>query len=270
MDCERTSSQCGMAEDIQVSCHVLLSTPSGTPSYPLPPLTVLTYPHQSSPPHPGLPQLPPETYHYLVHALLSLQRSAPNPYPLNHPSASSVPSPDYGYSWQPDTLPLALAHPLAGQASFHPTDLSILLPHLTAPPSIGSSQLTSSPTTVSPAQEQDDAVSVTEDKRRRNTVASARFRIKKKLKTLNLERSVADLTGRTEELEREATDLRRENAWLKEIVLLKGRNLSGLNFAQAPAPGYQPHEDQDDDCALTGSRPESTTQRRGKGKDKNN
>jgi len=49
----------------------------------------------------------------------------------------------------------------------------------------------------------------------------ARFRIKKKLKTVNLERSISDLTGRAEDLEREAADLRRENGWLKEIVMLK-------------------------------------------------
>jgi len=39
---------------------------------------------------------------------------------------------------------------------------------------------------------------------------------------------VADLTGRTEELEREAADLRRENGWLKEIILLKSRNVGGF------------------------------------------
>ncbi|KDQ54812.1 hypothetical protein JAAARDRAFT_105377, partial [Jaapia argillacea MUCL 33604] len=58
-----------------------------------------------------------------------------------------------------------------------------------------------------------------EDKRRRNTAASARFRIKKKQKVLNLERTVSDLTGRAEDLEREATELRRENGWLKEIIM---------------------------------------------------
>ncbi|KAF9243897.1 hypothetical protein BU15DRAFT_7434, partial [Melanogaster broomeanus] len=57
-----------------------------------------------------------------------------------------------------------------------------------------------------------------EDKRRRNTAASARFRIKKKQRSVNLERTVTDLTGRAEELEREAADLRRRNGWLKEIV----------------------------------------------------
>lgn len=58
----------------------------------------------------------------------------------------------------------------------------------------------------------------------------ARFRIKKKLRALNLERSVSDLTGRAEELEREAAELRRENGWLKEIVMLKGSRLSGIDL----------------------------------------
>ncbi|KAI9511785.1 hypothetical protein F5148DRAFT_953856, partial [Russula earlei] len=57
-----------------------------------------------------------------------------------------------------------------------------------------------------------------EEKRRRNTAASARFRVKKKVKTFNLERTVSDLTGRVDDLEQEAADLRRENVWLKEIV----------------------------------------------------
>jgi hypothetical protein len=56
----------------------------------------------------------------------------------------------------------------------------------------------------------------------------ARFRIKKKQKNLNLERTVSDLTSRAEELEKEATNLRRENSWLKEMVIMKGRrNMTG-------------------------------------------
>jgi hypothetical protein len=51
----------------------------------------------------------------------------------------------------------------------------------------------------------------------------ARFRIKKKQRALKLELTVSDLTCRAAELEREATNLRRENTWLKEIVILKGR-----------------------------------------------
>ncbi|KAI1797540.1 hypothetical protein LXA43DRAFT_980953 [Ganoderma leucocontextum] len=73
-----------------------------------------------------------------------------------------------------------------------------------------------------------DGAVITEDKRRRNTAASARFRIKKKQWTLNLERTIGDLSGRVEELEREASELRRENGWLKEIVMLKSKRLAGI------------------------------------------
>jgi len=37
-----------------------------------------------------------------------------------------------------------------------------------------------------------------------------------------LERSLSDLKGRAKDLEGEAAELRRENGWLKEIVVLKG------------------------------------------------
>lgn len=43
---------------------------------------------------------------------------------------------------------------------------------------------------------------------------------------MHLERAVSDLTSRAEELEKEATNLRRENSWLKKMVMMKGkRNL---------------------------------------------
>lgn len=73
-----------------------------------------------------------------------------------------------------------------------------------------------------------DTVAIVEDKRRRNTAASARFRIKKKQWTLNLERTISDLSGRVQELEGEASELRRENGWLKEIVMLKSKRLQGV------------------------------------------
>lgn len=99
----------------------------------------------------------------------------------------------------------------------------------------------------SPPQQADvpgeDPVAIAEDKRRRNTAASgetnfllrqqmslkhmayrtARFRIKKKQWTLNLERTISDLSSRVQELEVEAAELRRENGWLKEIVMLKSK-----------------------------------------------
>lgn len=46
---------------------------------------------------------------------------------------------------------------------------------------------------------------------------------------------MSDLTGRAEELEREASDLRRENGWLKEIVMLKGAHFAASNIAHRDA-----------------------------------
>ncbi|KAF7311603.1 BZIP domain-containing protein [Mycena kentingensis (nom. inval.)] len=63
------------------------------------------------------------------------------------------------------------------------------------------------------------ATSVAEDKRRRNTAASARFRLKKKEREAALEMRAKELEGRVNELERECEGLRRENGWLKGLVV---------------------------------------------------
>lgn len=62
-------------------------------------------------------------------------------------------------------------------------------------------------------------VSSSEDKRRRNTAASARFRLKKKEREAALEGKAKELEGRVNELERECEGLRRENGWLKGLVV---------------------------------------------------
>ncbi|RPD52828.1 hypothetical protein L227DRAFT_558375 [Lentinus tigrinus ALCF2SS1-6] len=58
-----------------------------------------------------------------------------------------------------------------------------------------------------------------EDKRRRNTAASARFRLKKKEREAALERKAKELEVRVSELEKECEALRRENGWLKGLVV---------------------------------------------------
>ncbi|RDB25503.1 hypothetical protein Hypma_007520 [Hypsizygus marmoreus] len=72
-------------------------------------------------------------------------------------------------------------------------------------------------------------VSAAEDKRRRNTAASARFRLKKKEREAALEGKAKELEGRVNELERECEGLRRENGWLKGLVV----GVTGA--AQAPS-----------------------------------
>ena len=41
-----------------------------------------------------------------------------------------------------------------------------------------------------------------------------------------MERTVTSLSHQVDELEREAADLRRENGWLKEIVMLRARRVT--------------------------------------------
>ncbi|KAH8118939.1 hypothetical protein DFH11DRAFT_1562001 [Phellopilus nigrolimitatus] len=58
-----------------------------------------------------------------------------------------------------------------------------------------------------------------DDKRKRNTAASARFRLKKKEREAALEKRSKELETRVNELERECEGLRRENGWLKGLVV---------------------------------------------------
>ncbi|CCO32953.1 Regulatory protein cys-3 [Rhizoctonia solani AG-1 IB] len=101
------------------------------------------------------------------------------------------------------------------------------------------------------AVSEEEVQAITEDKRRRNTAASARFRVKKKQRTMELERAVVELEGRADELEKEAVELRRENGWLKEMVILKGRKAmetaqAGRSNAGASGSGSQDKPEDND------------------------
>lgn len=77
----------------------------------------------------------------------------------------------------------------------------------------------SSPSVEGDPESSTSPLSATEDKRRRNTAASARFRLKKKEREAALERRAKELEERVVDLERECEGLRRENGWLKGLVV---------------------------------------------------
>lgn len=58
-----------------------------------------------------------------------------------------------------------------------------------------------------------------EDKRRRNTAASARFRVKKKQREQALERTAKELSDKAKELEKRVNQLETENEWLRGLVV---------------------------------------------------
>src|SRR2546430_794968 len=60
-----------------------------------------------------------------------------------------------------------------------------------------------------------------EDKRRRNTAASARFRIKKKMREQALEKNARDMGAKAEMLENRVKELEREIKWLKNLLIEK-------------------------------------------------
>jgi hypothetical protein len=80
-------------------------------------------------------------------------------------------------------------------------------------------------------------VTPAEDKRRRNTAASARFRMKKKEREAALEKKAKELEVRVNELERECEGLRRENGWLKGLVV-------GVTGAQPASSGKKRSRDE--------------------------
>jgi len=80
-------------------------------------------------------------------------------------------------------------------------------------------------------------VTPAEDKRRRNTAASARFRMKKKEREAALEKKAKELEVRVNELERECEGLRRENGWLKGLVV-------GVTGAQPTGAGKKRSRDE--------------------------
>lgn len=60
-----------------------------------------------------------------------------------------------------------------------------------------------------------------EDKRRRNTAASARFRIKKKQREQALEKTAKELNEKVSSLELKINQLEMENKWLKNLITEK-------------------------------------------------
>lgn len=77
------------------------------------------------------------------------------------------------------------------------------------------------------ATAEDPLAPIEEEKRRRNTAASARFRVKKKERELALEKTAKDMTERCAKLESKVQGLETENRWLRGLIVEKSRNTGG-------------------------------------------
>ena len=125
-------------------------------------------------------------------------------------------------SFYPNESPVNISQstlqpPLHLQANYSPTTAFNPNP----PP--GSKHSATSVTSPITPQSQDDPsrIAAEEDKRRRNTAASARFRVKKKQREQALERTAKELNDRTSHLTQKIGRLQTENEWLKSLVIEK-------------------------------------------------
>lgn len=75
--------------------------------------------------------------------------------------------------------------------------------------------------TVKPEPEEPTLKAANDDKRKRNTAASARFRIKKKMKEQQMEQKSKELQDKVQSLEKKLLTLEMENKCLKNFLLKK-------------------------------------------------
>jgi Basic region leucine zipper len=81
--------------------------------------------------------------------------------------------------------------------------------------------------------DQQSRLAAEEDKRRRNTAASARFRVKKKQREQALERTAKELNDKSTALEAKVNQLEMENKWLKNLITEKNGKQTKEEMAEA-------------------------------------
>jgi hypothetical protein len=119
-------------------------------------------------------------------------------------------------------------------------------------PATGTKRKAGSMSQSSPAPDFEEAsrMAAEEDKRRRNTAASARFRVKKKQREQALEKSSKEMSDKVSALEGRINQLETENKWLKNLITEKNDNKEDINllwkkFSQETAVGRKTSERKD-------------------------
>jgi hypothetical protein len=98
------------------------------------------------------------------------------------------------------------------------------------------------------ATEETSPVAAEEDKRRRNTAASARFRVKKKQREQALEKTAKEMTEKVSVLESKITQLEMENKWLKSLITEKNESSADI------AAMYKKFTKENSEARSTGER----------------
>ncbi|KAK1817587.1 hypothetical protein LTR12_008000 [Friedmanniomyces endolithicus] len=144
----------------------------------------------------------------------------------------SVKAPQYQFSeFQTYAPPVPTTNPPAPainlQGAYPPQQQPLQLPN-TSTETRPLSTTDPATSTISPPldllhQEEGSRFAAEEDKRRRNTAASARFRVKKKQREMALEKSAKAMMDKVAGLEGKVRKLEMENLWLRGLVVEKGK-----------------------------------------------
>ncbi|GAB7355018.1 hypothetical protein MBLNU459_g5622t1 [Dothideomycetes sp. NU459] len=168
------------------------------------------------------------------------QDSAKN---LNFVNQQTFQFPDFSTFSQPQRLssqglppspPNGMAFPSHGPAQMAPQPA---FSH--ASPQTGEKRKSAAASISSPADLEDQGrYAAEEDKRRRNTAASARFRVKKKQREQALEKTSREMSEKVSVLEARVGQLEMENKWLKGLITEK--NLKGVTSPVAMPKNLPP------------------------------
>ncbi|KAI1911432.1 hypothetical protein LOZ65_006164 [Ophidiomyces ophidiicola] len=153
-----------------------------------------------------------------------------------YPPPPMVPVPAPAYSIAPPVQPIS--KPVTS-LSPGPVDLSLVqLAQPRIQPNNGAKRKQDSPILDESAR-----LAQEEDKRRRNTAASARFRVKKKEREKTLERTVKDVTSKNTALEARVSELELENRWLKNLITEKNGTFLSDNEISSLLNKFQESKD---------------------------
>lgn len=166
-------------------------------------------------------------------------------------SSSSLDYGGFDFTHALTTIPPAISTIDTNTAHFVNTNSQMDPNQPLSPSSVASPSSAHSPTGINGAKRKASIVDSTplsieeasrlaaeEDKRRRNTAASARFRIKKKQREQALERTAKEMTEKVNALESRINQLEMENKWLKNLIVEKNGSTTKEEIAEILAAKY--------------------------------
>ncbi|KAG2184840.1 hypothetical protein INT43_000753 [Umbelopsis isabellina] len=136
---------------------------------------------------------------------------------------------DVSMKYPPSGLSPLLPRLASGEQQQQPAQLSVSTPteefenHMTSAPGSPVTSDSRNKSVEKPVQD--------DDKRRRNTAASARFRVKKKQREQALEHTAKEMTEKSERLEVRVKELELEIKWLRSLLLEKDARQSDKSDA---------------------------------------